>query len=251
LRLLLLGGTSEASELARRLAGRDDIEATLSLAGRTSRPAASPLPTRVGGFGAIEGLTRYLVDSRIDALIDATHPFAAQMSAHAVAAAEAAGVPLAVLTRPAWTPEPGDDWREVGSVEAAADALGEAPRRVFLTVGRLHVGAFRAAPQHHYVLRSIDAPEATPPDVEVVLARPPFTLDDELELMRSRRIDILVSKNSGGEATRAKLDAARRLKLPVVMVRRPPLAARTVLHGVEDALGWLHGAASTLRGVST
>jgi precorrin-6A/cobalt-precorrin-6A reductase len=251
LKLLLLGGTSEASELARRLAGRAEIEATLSLAGRTSRPAAYALPTRVGGFGGIEGLTRYLRENRIEALIDATHPFAAQMSAHAVAAAEAAGVPLAVLTRPEWAPEDGDDWREVGSVEEAAQALGEAPRRVFLTVGRLHVGAFRAAPQHHYVLRSIDAPEETPPSVEVVLARPPFTLDDEWELMTSRRIDMLVSKNSGGEATRPKLEAAQRLGLPVVMVRRPPLAARTVLTGVEAALGWLHGATSQLRGVST
>ena len=251
MRLLLLGGTSEASELARRLAGRGDVEATLSLAGRTSRPAASPLPTRSGGFGGIEGLTRHLKENRIEALIDATHPFAAQMSAHAVAAAEAAGVPLAVLSRPAWTPGAGDDWREVESVEAAAETLGETPRRVFLTVGRLHVGAFREAPQHHYVLRSIDAPQDPPPSVEVVLARPPFALDDELELMTSRRIDILVSKNSGGAATRAKLDAARRLGLPVVMVRRPPIAARTVLYRVEDALEWLHGAASQLRGVST
>ncbi len=122
---------------------------------------------------------------------------------------------------------------------------------MFLTVGRLHVGVFRAAPQHHYVLRSIDAPEETPPSVEIVLARPPFTFDDELELMRSRGVDVLVSKNSGGEATRPKLLAARRLKLPVVLVRRPPVAAATVLYTVEDALGWLHGAASQLRGVST
>ena len=244
MRLLLLGGTSEASELARRLAGRADFEATLSLAGRTSRPAAYALPTRVGGFGGIEGLTRYLIDNRVEALIDATHPFAARMSANAVAAAEAAGVPLAVLTRPEWAPEAGDDWREVEDAAEAARALGEAPRRVFLTVGRLQAGAFRAAPQHHYVLRSIDAPEEPPPSVELVLARPPFSLDDELELMASRRIDMLVSKNSGGEATRAKLDAARRLKLPVVMIRRPPLAAQTVLYGVEDALGWIHGVAS-------
>ena len=243
MRLLLLGGTTEAQDLARRLALRDDVEATLSLAGRTSNPARSPLPTRSGGFGGIEGLTLYLRENRIDAVIDATHPFAAQMSANAVVATVAAGVRLAVLTRPAWTPQAGDDWREVEDINQAVQALGETPRRVFLTVGRLQAPAFRAAPQHHYVLRSIDAPEALPPHTEVVLARPPFQLADELELMTNRRIEMLVSKNSGGAATAPKLEAARRLGLPVVMLRRPPLVAGTVFYEVEAALAWLHGAA--------
>lgn len=240
MRLLLLGGTSEASELARRLSARDDIDATLSLAGRTSRPAASPLQTRIGGFGGVDGLVRYLRESRTSAVVDATHPFAAQMSANAVAACAQAGVGLAVLTRPPWRPEPGDRWREVGDAAEAAEALGGTPRRVLLTVGRLSAGAFRAAPHHHYVLRSIDAPDDLPPDVELVLARPPFSLADERELMTSRRIEIVVSKNAGGEATRAKLDAARELQLPVVLIRRPPLEAATTFHDVESALRWIH-----------
>ena len=137
MRLLLLGGTTEAAALARRLAGRRDIEATLSLAGRTSAPAASPLPTRVGGFGGVAGLALHLRERGVGAVVDATHPFAAQMSAHALAACHDAGVPLALLTRPPWEAGPGDRWREVADAGEAVQALGEAPRRVFLTVGRL------------------------------------------------------------------------------------------------------------------
>jgi precorrin-6A/cobalt-precorrin-6A reductase len=239
LRLLLLGGTSQASELARRLSGRSDIEATLSLAGRTSRPAASPLPTRIGGFGGVEGLARYLRENGVGAVVDATHPFAAQMSANAAAACAEAGVALAVLARPPWRPEAGDDWREVADAVEAAAALGETPRRVLLTIGRLGAGAFRAAPQHHYVLRSIDAPDDPPDGAELVLSRPPFSLADEIELMKSRRIDIVVSKNAGGEVTRAKLDAARELQLPVVMIRRPPQGPATTFFEIDSALRWI------------
>jgi precorrin-6A/cobalt-precorrin-6A reductase len=238
LRLLLLGGTSEASELARRLSA-GGVDATLSLAGRTSRPAASPLPTRIGGFGGVEGLARYLRDNAVGAVVDATHPFAARMSANAEAACAEAGVALVVLTRPPWRPEAGDLWLEVADALEAAKALGKAPRRVLLTVGRLSAGAFRAAPQHHYVLRSIDAPDDLPPSTELVLARPPFSLGDERELMTSRRIDVIVSKNAGGDATRAKLDAARELGLRVVMIRRPPQGAATTFHDVDAALAWI------------
>ena len=237
--MLVLGGTSQASELARRLAARPDLEATLSLAGRTAAPAASPLPTRIGGFGGAEGLADYLRAHRIDAVIDATHPFAARISANASAAAASAGLPLGVLSRPAWCPGLGDDWCEVESIEAAAEALGASPRRVFLTVGRLQAGAFRAAPQHWYLMRSIDAPGDLPPNCEVLLARPPFLFDDEIALMRERRIDVLVSKNSGGEAARAKLDAARALGLPVVMVARPASLQGPKLEDVEAALRWI------------
>ncbi len=164
---------------------------------------------RVGGFGGVEGLARYLRENGIDAVIDATHPFAAQMSANAVAACREAGVALAVLTRPPWRASAGDRWREVGDAREAAQALGEAPRRVLLTVGRLSAGAFRAAPQHHYVLRSIDAPEDLPPSVEVVLARPPFSLADERELMTSRRIEIVVTQElrRRGDARQARRGA--------------------------------------------
>ncbi len=241
MRLLLLGGTSEASALARLLAECGDVETRLSLAGRTSSPAAAPVPVRVGGFGGAQGLARYLKDERIDAVIDATHPFAAQMSRNAVAACEAARVPLAVLTRPAWTAGAGDRWIEVDSAAEAAAALGETPRRVFLTLGRLQAAAFAGLPQHHFVLRSIDAPapETLPASVDVVLARPPFGVEDEIELMRSRRIDVVVSKNSGGGATSAKLEAARRLGLPVIMLRRPAVAARVVFHALQDAVDWI------------
>ena len=247
--MLVLGGTSQASELARRLADRPDIEATLSLAGRTAAPAAYALPTRIGGFGGAQGLADYLRAHRIDAVIDATHPFAARISANTSAAVAAAGLPLGVLSRPAWRPGPGDDWREVESIEAAAKALGASPRRAFLTVGRLQAGAFRAAPQHWYLMRSIDTPGELPPNCEVLLARPPFLFDDEIALMRERRIDVLVSKNSGGEAARAKLDAARALELPVVMVARPASLQGPMLEDVEAALRWIE-AHRQLRGVS-
>jgi len=238
-RVLVLGGTSQASELARALVDRPGIEATLSLAGRTAAPAAYALPTRIGGFGGAEGLASYLRAQRIDAVIDATHPFAARISANAAVAARGANVPLAVLSRPAWRPGPGDDWREVANVEAAAAALGAAPRRVFLTVGRLQAGVFRLAGQHWYLMRSIDPPGDLPPSCEVVRARPPFLFDDEIALMREKRIDVLVSKNAGGEAAQAKLGAARALGLPVVMVARPPAPKGVGLEDVEAALRWI------------
>lgn len=249
MRVLLLGGTSQASELARALVDRPDIEATLSLAGRTTAPAAYALPTRVGGFGGAPGLAAYLVEHRIGAMIDATHPFAQRISANARAAAGTASVPLAVLSRPAWRAGTGDDWREVESIEAAVEALGATPRRVFLTIGRLQAGAFRAAPQHWYLMRSIDAPGDLPPLCEILRARPPFLFDDEVSLMRAKRIDVLVSKNSGGEAARAKLDAARALGLPVVMVKRPASHEGASLEGVEAALRWIE-AHGQLRGVN-
>jgi precorrin-6A/cobalt-precorrin-6A reductase len=249
LRVLVLGGTSQASELARALADRPDVEATLSLAGRTSAPAASPLPTRIGGFGGAEGLAAYLLKQGVEALIDATHPFAARISANAVVAAREAGVALAVLSRPPWRPGPGDRWREVAHVEAAAEALGETPLRVFLTVGRLQAGAFGAAPQHWYLVRSIDPPDDLPPHAEVLRARPPFSLADEIALMRTHRIDVLVSKNAGGPAARAKLDAARGLGLPVVMIARPAPSEGEGVENVEATLRWIE-AQRQLRGVS-
>lgn len=249
MRVLVLGGTSEASALARALVDRPDVEATLSLAGRTCAPAVSPLPTRIGGFGGVAGLAAYLRAQGVDALIDATHPFAARISANAVAAARQTLAPLAVLSRPPWRPGPGDRWLEVANVEAAARALGEAPRRVFLTVGRLQTGVFRAAPQHWYLVRAIDAPDDLPPQALVLRARPPFALAEETTLMRAHRIDVLVSKNAGGEAARAKLDAARALGLPVVMIARPPPSQGAGVADVEAALGWIE-AQRALRGVS-
>jgi precorrin-6A/cobalt-precorrin-6A reductase len=222
LRLLILGGTTEARELAARLAGDARFDATLSLAGRTADPALQPLPTRVGGFGGVDGLVAWLRVEAVDVLIDATHPFALRISENARTASTIAGVPLLHLERSGWDPTPGDRWTIVPDQTAAALALGEHPRRVFLTTGRLGVAAFRAAPQHHYLLRSIDPPDAAdlPPECEVILARGPFPVEDEIALMRRYGIDMVVSKNSGSVATYAKIEAARHLGLTVIMIGR-------------------------------
>lgn len=241
MRLLILGGTTEASALCRRLAGRPDIDAMLSLAGRTAEPLTAPIPVRIGGFGGTEGLARYLGAERIDALIDATHPFAVQISLNAAEACAMAHVPRLVLTRPPWTPVEGDRWHEVPHMAEAVTALGEAPRTVFLTVGRLALQAFAAAPMHRYLIRTIDLPGGLDslPDHRLIRARGPFTVEAEAALMREEGVEVLVSKNSGGEAAAAKLVAARRLGLPVVMVRRPMQPAGPVVHEVEAALAWI------------
>ncbi|MEG6508913.1 cobalt-precorrin-6A reductase [Methyloligella sp. 2.7D] len=242
MRILILGGTTESARLAQRLAGDTRFAPTLSLAGRTAAPAAPPIAYRIGGFGGMGALRQWLRDEGIEAVIDATHPFAAQISKNAVAAAKAESVPLLSLLRPAWAPQQGDRWIEVADMDAAAAALGEAPRRVFLTIGRQEVAAFEAAPQHRYLIRSIEAPqpEDLPPNAELLLARGPFDEAAETALLRERSIDILVSKNSGGAATAPKLAAARSLNLPVVMVQRPEKPAG--VHSVADAeaaLAWL------------
>jgi precorrin-6A/cobalt-precorrin-6A reductase len=241
LRILILGGTTQASQLARALAGRADIEAILSLAGRTQNPLPAPVPSRSGGFGGVEGLVAYLREQKIDALIDATHPFAENMSAHAREASALSATPLLVFTRPAWTPAPGDKWTEVANMAEAVAALGEAPRRVFLTQGRLQLAAFAAAPQHSYLVRAIDRPAelALLPHHKFISARGPFALQDELALMREEKIEILVTKNSGGEATAAKLVAARMLGLPVVLVARPPAAEARQVFTLDEVLRWI------------
>lgn len=240
MRILVLGGSSEATLLAKALSHRADLHATLSLAGRTKNPAALPLPTRIGGFGGVEGLIAWLQAERIDAVIDATHPFAAQMKRHAAQACAATTTPLCAFTRAPWVAGEGDNWIEVEDATAAARALGDEPKRVFLTTGRQQAGAF-AGQNHNFVLRAIDAPDADalPASLDLVLARGPFTMADEIALMREKRIDIVVSKNAGGEATRAKIDAARELKLPVVMIRRPDPPDRPVFENIEDVLAWI------------
>jgi precorrin-6A/cobalt-precorrin-6A reductase len=250
MRVLVLGGTTEASALARLLAGDTRFEATLSFAGRTVAPNAQPIATRIGGFGGVEGLVSYLRDQKISAAVDATHPYAAQISANAVAACAEAKVKLASLVRPAWQRRDGDDWRPVGSAEAAADALGTAPCTVFLSVGRQELPAFARAPQHRYLARTVDAPEGVlPPDIRIVQARGPFDYASELALLTSEKIAVVVSKNSGGRATYAKIDAARTLKLPVVMIERPHKPAGELVGGPEAAVSWLAAQARLPRGV--
>ncbi|MER5467574.1 cobalt-precorrin-6A reductase [Streptomyces sp. NPDC002685] len=222
--VLLLGGTTEARELAAELAARPGVRVTTSLAGRVSRPGALEGEVRTGGFGGADGLARWLSEHRVDAVVDATHPFASGITANAARAAAATGIPAVVLRRPGWHPGPGDRWHPVDSLAEAAALLPELGRRVFLTTGRLGLAAFADLAQLHFLVRSVEAPEPPlPPDTEVLLARGPFTLDDEKGLLRGHRIDALVTKDSGGAATAAKLTAARDLALPVVVVRRPPL----------------------------
>jgi precorrin-6A/cobalt-precorrin-6A reductase len=252
MRLLILGGTTEATALATLLAADKRHDATFSLAGRTAAPRTQPLPTRIGGFGGADGLARWLEAERIEAVIDATHPYADQISANAVAACSRLGVPLVSLVRSPWKQEAGDRWQSVVSTEAAVAALGSTPRRVFVTVGRQELHLFAAAPQHHYTARLIDEPERSglPPDLTLIQARGPFDLAAERTLMLDNEIEIVVSKNSGGSATYPKIEAARELKLPVIMIERPDKPAGHVVDSAKAALDWLdHGAPRSLRGV--
>lgn len=243
-KLLILGGSSEGATLARALESDHRFAATLSLAGRTQHPAGGPTPTRSGGFGGAEGLARYLALNRIDILVDATHPYAARMKRNAVEAAALTGVKLLAIRRPPWTPEAGNNWITAADLDEAAAALGDRPKRVFLTTGRKELAPFKAAAHHFYLLRSVEAPapEALPPRVEAISARGPFAYADELNLLRSHAIDILVTKNSGGTATAAKLAAARALDLPVVMVERPAMPDAPSVETVAEAIHWLEGA---------
>jgi precorrin-6A/cobalt-precorrin-6A reductase len=240
-RILILGGTTEARRLAERLAERRDLAVTLSLAGRTANPAAQPVPVRIGGFGGAQGLAAYLAAERIDALIDATHPYAAMISANAAEAAGAAGVPVLALRRPAWVAVAGDCWTEVDDAHAALRALGAAPRRVFLALGRNEVAAFVAAPQHFYLVRSVDPiePPLRVPQARYVTGRGPFTQTNDHALLLDHDIEIVVAKNSGGDATYGKIAAARALGLAVIMLRRPALPDVAAVATVAEALAWI------------
>lgn len=256
LRVLILGGSAEASALARRLEGDERFAPVLSLAGRTKAPVLPPIAHRIGGFGGIEGLAAWLREPGADLLVCATHPFAAQMRRNAIEAARRTGTPLLIVERPAWAPVEGDRWTLAPDMAAAARALGEAPRRVLLTVGRKDLASFVNAPQHDYLIRSIDAPpaECLPPRAQVITARPPFGEGCEKRLLEARGIEVVVTKNSGGPDTAAKLAAARALGVPVILVQRPPAPdlAGFDAQRVPDAgaaMAWLevrHDAASRL-----
>ena len=241
MRLLILGGTSEASALARRLADKPDIAPILSLAGATANPAQAPIPQRIGGFGGVAGLTTFLVRERIGAVVDATHPFASRISANAAAACRAVDTPLVVFTRPPWTCEPGDRWIEVATIDEAVDALGLGPKTVFLTQGRLQLPAFARAPQHRYIVRAIDRPAeiGAMPGCKLVLQRGPFSLADEVTLMRNEAVEALVTKNSGGRATYPKIEAARALGIEVVIMRRPPAPEAETLYDLDAVTAWI------------
>lgn len=246
--VLLLGGTTEASALAGLLA-KQGVPATLSYAGRTEMPRSQPIAVRIGGFGGVAGLVDYLRAHRVTHLIDATHPFAATMSAHAVAAAREARVPLLALTRPPWEPAAGDRWTHVADIVEAVAQLAGSPRRVMLALGRMHVEAFAARPQHHYLLRFVDAPHEPPalPRHSLVVDRGPFTAEGDERLMRNHATDVVVCKNAGGSGAQAKLIAARRLGLEVLMIERPPVPPRREAHDPQEVLAWLRHEA--VRGV--
>jgi precorrin-6A/cobalt-precorrin-6A reductase len=241
MRILILGGTAEASALAKLIAGDKRFQPTLSLAGRTASPATPPIPYRIGGFGGSEGLAAWIKAEVISAVVDATHPFAARISANALKATKAAGVPLATVIRPAWTPQTGDQWLSVTTPEAAAAALGPVPRTVFLATGRLELPAFAAAPQHTYIARVIDHPGdvALPPRIDFIYNRGPFDAAAEARLLKERRAEIVVSKNSGGAATYGKIEAARVLGLPVVLIERPEKVAIHPVASAVEAMRWL------------
>ncbi|MFD9128176.1 cobalt-precorrin-6A reductase, partial [Kitasatospora sp. NPDC059571] len=241
--VLILGGTTEARRLAAALAADGALRVTSSLAGRVAEPRLPAGEVRIGGFGGPAGLAAWLREQRVDALIDATHPFAERISRNAALAAAEVHVPLLALRRPGWGPVDGDDWHRVGSLAAAAAALDGLGERVFLTTGRQGLDAFAHLAGHWFLARSVDAPEPPlPPRTEVLLDRGPFTLDGERAVLREHRIDVLVTKDSGGAATAPKLTAARELGLPVVVVRRPePPARGPGAVAVARALGWLTG----------
>lgn len=216
------------------------IAGVFSYAGRTEAPITQPLPQRIGGFGGVTGLVDYLRAEAITHVIDATHPFAAQMSTHAVAACAVAQVPLIALERQPWAPQMGDDWIQVADMQEAVGVLPENPARVFLAIGRLQLEVFAVKPQHHYLLRLVDPPQDLPFPAEVVISRGPFAYAEDLALLQSHGIQILVSKNAGGVGARAKLEAARSLGLRVILINRPQVPPRLTVETVAEVMNFLH-----------
>ena len=241
--VLVLGGTGEARRLAAELACEPGLVVTSALAGRVAAPLLPPGRVRIGGFGGAEGLAAWLREQQVTAVVDATHPFAAQISANAARAAAEAAVPLLALRRPGWTATDGDRWHPAGSPTEAAALLPGLGSRVFLTTGRLGLAAFADLPRLFFLVRSVEPPEPPLPRCgTVLLSRGPFTLDGERALLREHRIDVLVTKDSGGAATAAKLTAAREAGLPVVVIRRPPPPPGVpTAPDVAGAVRWLHG----------
>lgn len=234
MRVLILGGTTEAAALARAL---DGVEIITSLAGRTRAPAALPGSVCIGGFGGPEGLAAYLEAEGIGALIDATHPFAARISTNSAEAVRLRPTPRLMLVRPEWAPQPDDRWTRVPNIAAAAEAV-PVGGRAFLAIGRQELAPFATRADAWFLIRSVEPPDGPlPPHRTIITARGPFRVEDEEALLREHRIGVLVAKNSGGND--AKLVAARRLGVPVVLVDRPALPEGERVGTVNEAVLWL------------
>lgn len=246
MRVLILGGTGEARELAAALHG-DNVAVISSLAGRVARPRLPVGEVRIGGFGGPERLAEWLRQHAIACVVDATHPFAQRISASAARAAAAAGVPLLRLERPGWSERPGDRWTWVDDLDGAAALIPQLGARVLLTTGRQGLPAFAATGGAFFLIRCVDPPQPPlPPACEVLLDRGPYTLAGELELIDRHRLDLVVTKDSGGTLTEAKLDAARERGLPVIVVRRPPRPAHVAAtETVSAAHAWVRARAAS------
>jgi len=252
-KILILGGTTEARMLGEGLAKSDGLDVTLSLAGRTAAPVPHAVPIRVGGFGGAAGLADFLVKERVDVLIDATHPYATVISENAGAAARQTGVRFMTLRRPPWSKVAGDRWTEVSDTVDAVRALGPGPRRVFVALGRNELSPLPAAPQHFYLIRSVDPvdPPLLLPHTAYVTARGPFSEADDRALMTAHKIEVVIAKNSGGSAAYGKIAAARALGIEVIVLRRPPPPQAPAVETVDDAIAWLDHAltSAAARGV--
>jgi len=242
-KILLLGGTTEAREIADVLAHCTESDAMISLAGRTSRPATFPIPVRIGGFGGIDGLASFLRENAFDLLINATHPYADRMWRNAIEAAKLANIPMVALHRPPWAPSDNDKWIQVESVAGAIAALGRRKaRNVFLPLGHKELIKFESVPRHRYLIRAIETfdPPLNLPKASYIKARPPFDKASELELLKKHKIDVMIVKNSGGSASYAKIVAARELGIEVIVIGRPFVPdidhARSVAEVVQAAV---------------
>jgi len=239
-KILILGGTGDAVKLAAKLADIPDLEIISSLAGRTKQPSALVGQVRIGGFGGASGLANYLQENSIDLLIDATHPCAGQITTNGAIAARSTDTPHLMLVRPQWDKVSGDNWIEVPTVDAAAQAIPTSVKRVFITSGRQQLEPFlRRSPNTWYLIRCIDPPDLQLPHSQVLLDRGPFSLEQEHKLLREYQIEAIVSKNSGGVATYAKIIKARELGLPVIMVQRPVMPEGNKVNNIEEAIAWV------------
>lgn len=240
LHILILGGTTEASELASTLSNYK-IKITFSYAGRVEAPKEQPANVRVGGFGGIEGLRDYLIQNHVTHLIDATHPFAQKISVNAIHAVQKTGVKFITLTRAPWEPKANDRWLPVPDITAAVAAVSTPPQRIMLAIGRIHIDSFIVQPQHNYLLRLIDEPMSPPslPNHTIVIERGPFNIESDMRLLNKHKIELIICKNSGGKGADAKLIAARELGLPVIMIDRPKFPIHKEVHSVSEILQWL------------